>query len=482
MILTTRPTVVGTGNGASGVRRGRRRMTASHVRRVDVALFATDAAVLAFAGRDASWLSTFLFGLVAIGTITSLGGYRHRLSLNTAKELPRLVMAVATAAALVGAVAPDADDVPRLLATVLPAIIVMSATRVVLGMVLRARRSSGRGTHSTIVVGAGLVGQRVLRHLGEHPEYGLSPVGFVDDADGCDSPFPVLGTVRELPTIIERFGITKVIVAFGVTRESNIVNAIRACDDQDIEFWTVPRFFEMGLSGGGYDDEVWGLPLTRLRRPALRTAQWRLKRVFDAVVAAVALIILSPAFLGITAAVKLTTHGPVFFRQRRIGQRGVPFDLLKFRTMQVNDDDGTTWTVTTDDRVTSVGRILRPASLDELPQLLNVLRGDMSLVGPRPERPYFVEAFSKQIPRYDDRHRVPVGMTGLAQVNGLRGDTSIEERSVFDNFYIENWSLWSDIAILVRTVAAVVRPPASVRVEAVSRHVGTGPAEVRDFG
>ena len=163
-------------------------------------------------------------------------------------------------------------------------------------------------------------------------------------------------------------------------------------------------------------------------------------------------MILSPVLLLIALGIKLTSPGPIFFRQRRVGQRGVPFDVLKFRTMLVNDDDDTTWCVTADRRVTRLGRVLRATSVDELPQLLNVVRGDMSLVGPRPERPFFVEAFSKEIPRYGDRHRVPVGMTGLAQVNGLRGDTSIEERLVFDNLYIENWSLWSDIVILLRTV------------------------------
>ena len=151
-------------------------------------------------------------------------------------------------------------------------------------------------------------------------------------------------------------------------------------------------------------------------------------------------------------AVKLTSRGPVFFRQVRCGLGGKPFEILKFRTMTVNDDSSTQWSVDGDERVTPVGRILRPSHLDELPQIFNVLRGDMSLVGPRPERPHFVEQFSSEVNGYDQRHRVPVGITGWAQVNGYWGDTSIERRVRLDNRYIENWSIWRDLVITMRTI------------------------------
>src|SRR5207248_10962202 len=148
--------------------------------------------------------------------------------------------------------------------------------------------------------------------------------------------------------------------------------------------------------------------------------------------------------------------GPIFFRQKRIGQRGQVFELLKFRTMPPNEDSDTTWSVADDGRRTPVGALMRRISLDELPQLLNVLRGEMSLVGPRPERPFFVDQFRVAVPGYDDRHRVPAGMTGWAQVHGLRGDTSIPDRAKFDNHYVENWSLWRDVVILFRTLGSVL--------------------------
>jgi exopolysaccharide biosynthesis polyprenyl glycosylphosphotransferase len=251
-----------------------------------------------------------------------------------------------------------------------------------------------------------------------------------------------------------------VIVAFGLVPETELVAVIRRCQSRDVDVWVVPRFFELGLRPHARDThEVWGIPLSRLPRTALRTYQWRVKRAFDFVAASAALVMLAPLSLLVALVVKVSSPGPVFFRQVRIGQRGRPFELLKFRTMRVNDDSLTTWSVASDSRVTPIGRFLRRTCLDELPQFLNVARGDMSLVGPRPERPHFVDIFRGTVRHYDDRHRVPVGLTGLAQVNGLRGDTSIEERAVFDNNYIENWSLWFDITIMFRTVIAILRAP-----------------------
>jgi exopolysaccharide biosynthesis polyprenyl glycosylphosphotransferase len=178
--------------------------------------------------------------------------------------------------------------------------------------------------------------------------------------------------------------------------------------------------------------------------------------VFDLIVGTVVLAITSPLFVLLAAAVRLSSPGPVFFRQTRIGQRGEPFQVLKFRTLRVNSESDVAWSADGDERVTLVGRILRRTSLDELPQIINVLRGHMSLIGPRPERPFFVDRFSLEVARYQDRHRVPVGITGWAQVHGLRGDTSIPERVRFDNYYIEHWSLWTDLVIMVRTIWLIV--------------------------
>ena len=220
----------------------------------------------------------------------------------------------------------------------------------------------------------------------------------------------------------------------------------------------MPRFFELGVAkDGAFSDDLWGIPLIRLRRSALRSVAWHAKRVFDLIVGAFLLVVSSPVFAAAGLAVRLSGPGPVFFRQQRIGQRGQIFELLKFRTLQQNVDSETTWTVSDDDRRTAAGKVLRATGLDELPQLINVLRGEMSLVGPRPERPFFVDQFRVAVQGYDDRHRVPAGITGWAQVHGLRGDTSIEERATFDNHYVENWSLWRDLVILSRTITQIVR-------------------------
>jgi exopolysaccharide biosynthesis polyprenyl glycosylphosphotransferase len=208
-----------------------------------------------------------------------------------------------------------------------------------------------------------------------------------------------------------------------------------------------------------YSDEVWGIPLVRVRRAVYRSPWWKVKRLVDIAVSAVALLLLSPVLVTCAVAVRLEGGTGILFRQVRVGVDGRPFEVLKFRSLKPVDEteSQTNWNIKHDDRLGPVGRFLRASSLDELPQLWNILRGDMSLVGPRPERPHFVDQFSTHIPRYTARHRVPAGLTGWAQAHGLRGDTSIEERARFDNYYIENWSPWLDTKILVKTVSQVVR-------------------------
>jgi exopolysaccharide biosynthesis polyprenyl glycosylphosphotransferase len=249
-----------------------------------------------------------------------------------------------------------------------------------------------------------------------------------------------------------------VVVAFGSAPESSVVDVIRTCGRMPCEIYVVPRFYE--LRGPGSDTEtVWGIPLARLRRATFRTLTWRAKRVVDVAAAATAGVLLSPVLLACAVLVRLETGPNVLFRQQRLSLDGRSFDLLKFRSLRPQSDEESAqrWSVVDDQRIGPVGRFLRRTSLDELPQLWNILRGDMSLVGPRPERPHFVAEFSSRFPRYPDRHRVPAGLTGYAQINGLRGDTSIGDRARFDNQYIENWSLWLDVKILLRTVGQVVR-------------------------
>lgn len=324
---------------------------------------------------------------------------------------------------------------------------------------IRALRARGLLREPILIIGAGKMGVELARILDAHPEYGLFPVGFLDNFDDEDLYLPLLGAADDLDAFLRVYpDIRRVIIAFGATREPDMVTILRACDQADVDMYVLPRFFELAYGAKEREVEVvWGLPLRRLRRAAARRRGQRLKRAFDVIASAMGIVFLAPVLAVLAVSVRLSSPGPILFRQIRVGQRATPIELLKFRTLHVNNHSDVQWGVSRGDQVTAGGRLLRRTSLDELPQLFNVLRGDMSLVGPRPERPFFVDRFTTEVPRYADRHRVPVGMTGLAQVHGLRGDTSIDQRARIDNLYIENWSLWEDVVILLRTVLAVLR-------------------------
>lgn len=334
----------------------------------------------------------------------------------------------------------------------------------------RWARTSGRSARPTLIVGAGVVGAQVARRLAEAPEYGLVPVGFLDadppaQGEVGGRPAPVLGNPDDLAAVVEITKARNLLLAFSNAPDQELLATIRRAEGLGLEVSLVPRMFE-SMNDRVLYDPVGGLPLLGLRRTDPRGWQFTVKHMQDRILAAVLLFALLPALVAIAVAVKRSSPGPVLFRQRRIGRDGRSFDLLKFRTMtedgvapkgfvpSVGEAPGG---VEGPDRRTGVGRLLRRTSLDELPQLLNVLRGEMSLVGPRPERPEFVELFSADLRRYEDRHRVKSGMTGWAQIHGLRGQTSLADRVELDNFYIEHWSLALDYKILARTFFAVLR-------------------------
>lgn len=409
---------------------------------------------LAAVGLSVGGAAYAALGLVAL---VVAGAYRRQLALGVLDEVGRLLQCLAVPVVVLGALSPLVG-----LPGNLPVQAAVTAVALVLGRsvaysVVRHARRVGRVGDRTVVVGAGAVGLEILRLLDAHPEYGLRPVGVVDDVPH-EPNLPLLGTLRDLQDVIAEHGVRRLIVAFGPTGEQELVEVLRQVSSLDVDLHVVPRFFELGLVPGGAGVEhLWGIPVYQVRRAALRAAAWQFKRVIDVTVASIALVVLSPVMALAAAAVRASSPGPILFRQRRTGQNGREIDVLKFRTLRVNDDADITWSVDEDPRQTAVGRWLRRLSLDELPQLWNVLRGDMSIVGPRPERPYYVSRFRSTVAGYDRRHRLPVGLTGLAQVHGLRGDTSIAERARFDNFYIEHWSPWLDVRIMLRTVATVVR-------------------------
>jgi len=270
-------------------------------------------------------------------------------------------------------------------------------------------------------------------------------------------PAPLLGDIDRLDEVVMRHAIRRVLVAFGPTREAELVGVLRTAVLHAVEVHVVPRFFEIGVAPRGPDvEDLWGIPVYRVRQAALRAAAWRFKRALDILIASLGLIIAAPVMAVAAISIKLSSRGPILFRQRRIGQHGREFEVLKFRTLPCGHVDNA-WNADDSEYATAVGRVLRRLSFDELPQLWNVLLGDMSVVGPRPERGYLVERFNVSVDGYSERHRLPVGLTGWAQVHGLRGETSLRERVRFDNQYIEHWSLWRDVVVLMRTTTAFFR-------------------------
>jgi exopolysaccharide biosynthesis polyprenyl glycosylphosphotransferase len=359
------------------------------------------------------------------------------------------------------------------------ALLAVGAGRMVLSFAQRWARSRRRVGKPVLIMGAGMVGAQVARRLEHHPEYGLVPVGFLDDdprsvTEVGGREMPVLGTVEDLDETVEQTGVKNLIVAFSSVADARVSRLIQRCQELGIEVSVVPRMFDTINNRVGYDT-VGGLPLMSFTTVNPRGLQFAVKHAFDRVFALALLVVLSPVIICTGLAVRLSSSGPVLFRQRRIGRDGKVFDLYKFRSMRLNPPQGALGGneadmlelllggdtapggVEGDDRRTPIGRFLRRSSLDELPQLLNVLRGEMSLIGPRPERPEFVELFNQDIIRYDDRHRVKSGITGWAQVHGLRGQTSLVERVEWDNYYIAHWSLDLDLKILALTLIALLR-------------------------
>jgi exopolysaccharide biosynthesis polyprenyl glycosylphosphotransferase len=331
---------------------------------------------------------------------------------------------------------------------------------------IRARR--GRETaRPTLVVGAGQVGALTARRLLEHPEFGLQPVGFLDKEplDEASLPLPVLGASWDLERLIEQHGIQHVVITFSTAPSEVLLREVERCEELGVSVSLVPRLFER-VTERLTVEHIGGLPLLSARRVDPKGLQFAVKYTVDRIVAGALLLVVLPAFVVLTLGTLLSVGRPIFFRQPRFGLDGREFEMLKFRSMRAPLEplvlpdlpaDTAPGGIEGDDRRTRFGTFLRRTSLDELPQLLNVLRGDMSLVGPRPERPDFARLFERNVYRYGDRHRVKSGITGWAQVHGLRGKTSLSDRVEWDNFYIENWSLWLDVKILLMTVCAVGR-------------------------
>lgn len=317
----------------------------------------------------------------------------------------------------------------------------------------------GMGRDRLLVVGSGEVARIILQRITWSPQLGYNLVGVVNGEEETETEMfgvPVVGKPEDLPDLINDLKVDEVIIAMPESGHREVMGVISYCERGRVSIKVFPDFFQFIATETDIDD-LGGLPLLSIRDYAMRGYQLIFKRLMDIVVSAVGLVLLSPLMILTSIAIKLESPGPVFFIQERMGLDGKSFLMIKYRSMREDaEKDGPGWTTEDDPRRTKLGAMLRKIEIDELPQFINVLLGEMSLIGPRPEQPYYVNQFRESVPQYMERHREKAGMTGWAQVNGLRGDTSIVERTKYDVWYTENWSLLLDIKILLRTAWQVI--------------------------
>lgn len=315
-------------------------------------------------------------------------------------------------------------------------------------------RRRGVVSDKLLIVGDGDIAYEITDLIRSSPELGYVIVGIVtpETKQGDILGFPYIGAYDDIPRLIDDLRVEQVIVALSDFRRAEVLELINLCQRGKVDIKVYPDMFSYVVGDLNVDD-LGGKPLLTVRDIALRGWRLSLKRAMDLLGATVGLVLLSPFMLITALLIRLESRGSAFYWQTRMGLDGRPFPMIKFRSMRHDaETNGRTWTVENDERVTRLGRYMRRSNWDEIPQLINVLLGHMSLVGPRPERPMYVQQFRRQIPNYMVRHREKSGMTGWAQINGLRGDTSIAQRTEADRFYVENWSLWLDMVIIIRTI------------------------------
>ena len=414
------------------------------------------------------------FPIVAVAILHARRTLEERLQVSVLDAAVNVTGAVSSAAVLTLAAASAVGAVHPVGLTLrlwLFAVVYAGLARVVLVSVRAQAAATSAFSVPTLIIGAGSVGERLARRISDDHRYGMRVVGFLDAEPGAGpgassgtSAVPVLGGSQDLATAVAQTSARRVIVAFSSEPDRVLAGKIRECQKLGVEVSLVPRMFE-SINGRATLDRVGALPLLSLRPTNPRSLEFAVKHGLDRVIGFLALVAAAPVMAAIAAGVRLTSPGHALFRQRRVGRDGREFEVLKFRTMYDTSAPGpfelpqgcAPGGIEGDDRRTRFGGWLRDTSLDELPQLINVVRGEMSLVGPRPERPEFVERFAGEVARYAERHRVKSGITGWAQVNGLRGQTSISDRVEWDNYYIQNWSFGLDLRIALLTVAELLR-------------------------
>ncbi len=410
-------------------------------------------------------------GVVAILVTFSLGGM-YRLGRGTSRidefykacvQLTLGAILGLTAAVLI--LGPDIVVSRRVvLLGWLLAVIAVATGRLAHGSLVGVLRSRGVAVRRLLIVGTQPTGKLLLDNIQGTPHLGYDVVGFLAHRHSQEPPrefagLPVFGTTSRIAEVARRHEVDEIIIAPDGTTHNDLLDLVYQLMDLPVSIRIYPDTFRLMTNDELSISDLAGLPMVSVRTVGLRAWDRTLKRALDIVISAGVLIFLSPLMLLLALLVKLDSRGPVFFVQERVGHDGVPFHLLKFRSMPIGAEreTGPVFARPDDPRPTRLGRFMRRYSLDELPQFINVMLGEMSVVGPRPERPHFVEQFRQTIPRYMARHREKAGITGWAQVNGLRGDTSIEERTRYDLYYVENWSPLFDIKIMIKTLIHIFR-------------------------
>ena len=413
----------------------------------DAVALAAATVVSGTAGWPAAGYAVMVLAVLAAGR-----QYRLKITPRVSDDAGRLVVAAALPAL---AVLPwlGAGAATRL---VLASAVLTGGGRAVTYQILRTARRRGRLAENVAIVGTGPAAAELARLAQAHAELGLRTIGFVGSPPArAVLPLPVLGRPADLADVIQRHQIGRVIVAAGADGEPAVLSGLRAARELQADICVLPMLPELGSAvPRSVLDEIWGLPLVPLRRTGVASRVG--KRIFDLIVAVILLVLTSPLIFVFGVVTRLQLRRPAIFRQVRVTGSGQLAEVVKLRTIDGYQNPDTCWAVPMQ-RSTAFGRFLRGTHLDELPQLTNVVRGHMSMVGPRPERPYFARRFEQEIPGYADRHRVKAGLTGWAQVHGLTGDTSIHDRARFDNAYIENWSFWLDLVVLARTAAGALK-------------------------
>ncbi|WP_255603786.1 undecaprenyl-phosphate glucose phosphotransferase [Oscillochloris sp. ZM17-4] len=407
-----------------------------------------------------------LFNIAALAVFTFNGLYEMRRGSSRVDEAFKVLTAISLTtviALMINTLLPalGAEDLPWsrdvLAWSWLSALIGCVALRVLHRQLTTWLRRRGVDTRRVLIVGAREPGLLVWKTIRRRPALGYRVQGFLSDSSPIGAmveDLPVLGRTTQISRVVRATQADEVIIALSGRSSYDLLELINLAEDESVAIKVYPDTFQLITNNDLSIGDLSDLPLVSVKNAALDNPWNRsLKRGLDVVVASALLLVAAPLMLLIALAIRLESRGQVFFLQERVGMDVQPFWMIKFRTMRVDAERLGTWTTPNDPRVTRMGRLLRRSSLDELPQLINVLIGQMSLVGPRPEQPRWAEQFSLQIPRYMRRHKEKAGLTGWAQVNGLRGDTSIEDRTRYDLYYIENWSLLLDIKIILRTIA-----------------------------